>query len=363
MTLAVPSLDAPQAPRKRSLLRRIMLPRRSQLIIVIVVALIAAGALKPYAHNPYIELAGETLFVGLMLVFAFNLAGAWRQQFAPTWAVQLVAMAGAAMLSPFLVQMLTFGGDIPAFLSSKGHVRGYVLVMVGAVVIGTLFALGALYSERDAQARAQALQFALERETLQRQASDARLHLMTAQIQPHFLFNTLANVQELVESGSPRAAPVFRSLIAYLSAAMPRLSQEDATLADEERLVRAYLDLMQMRMPDRLTYTVDVEPYARGMRFPPMALLTLVENAIRHGIDPGEAAGHVEVGARHGDGEMVHLWVSDTGVGMSETAGQGTGLANLNARMAAFFGGARVELSEQAPHGVRADVYVKPREA
>jgi LytS/YehU family sensor histidine kinase len=114
-------------------------------------------------------------------------------------------------------------------------VHGYVLVTLSAALIGTLFALGALYRERDAQARTDALQFALERETLQRQAADARLHLLTAQIEPHFLLNTLANVQQLVDSGSPRAAPVFRSLIDYLRAALPQLHQKNATLGDEER--------------------------------------------------------------------------------------------------------------------------------
>jgi sensor histidine kinase YesM len=362
MTFAAPPLGAAPGARTRRPLRRILLPRRRQLLIVVVVALLAAVALRPFAHNPYIELAGETLFVGLMLLFAFNAAGAWRQDVVPRWVVQVLAITVAAMLSPLIVQMLTFGGNFSAFLGSRGHVRGYVLVMLVAVIIGTLVALGALYSERDAKARAQILELALEKETLQRQAADAKLHLMTAQIQPHFLFNTLANVQELVESGSPRAAPVFRSLIDYLCAAMPRLSQDDATLADEEKLVRAYLDLMQMRMPDRLTYTIDIDPEVATMRFPPMALLTLVENAIRHGIDPGCESGTVDVGARREPDGTAHLWVADTGVGISENAGQGTGLANLNARLAAFFGeGARVELSEQSPHGVRADVRVLMR--
>jgi LytS/YehU family sensor histidine kinase len=90
---------------------------------------------------------------------------------------------------------------------------------------------------------------------------------MTAQIQPHFLLNTLANVQELVESGSPRAVPVFRSLIAYLRAAVPQLQQDVGTLGDEERLVTAYLELMQMRMPDRLAFSVDVEPALRSLAF------------------------------------------------------------------------------------------------
>jgi LytS/YehU family sensor histidine kinase len=217
--------------------------------------------------------------------------------------------------------------------------------------------LGALYGER---ARARALQQALVRETVQRQAADTRLDLLTAQIQPHFLLNTLANVQELVESGSPRAGPVFRSLIEYLRAAMPRLQDGEATLGDEERLVRAYLHLMQMRMPDRLEFSVEVDPALAGMRFPAMALLTLVENAIQHGIDPSCDPGKVEVGGRRIDKDTVQLWVADTGVGLSEHAGQGTGLVNLDARLRAFFGGGtRVELSEQAPHGVRADIRLR----
>jgi LytS/YehU family sensor histidine kinase len=96
------------------------------------------------------------------------------------------------------------------------------------------------------------------------------------------------------------------------------------------------------------------------MRFPAMALLTLVENAIRHGIDPGMDSGRVEVGARRLDADTVHLWVADTGVGMSEHAGEGTGLANLTARLRASFGDdARLDLSEEIPHGLRADIRVK----
>jgi len=275
----------------------------------------------------------------------------------PRWTAQLLAVVAGAAFAPLVVQLLTAGGDFSAFIGSRPHVRGYFLVTFYAAVIGSILALGALYREREAHIHARELQFALEREKLERQAADARLHLLTAQIQPHFLLNTLANVQELVESGSPRAVPLFRSLIAYLRAAVPQLQQDDATLGDEERLVGAYLELMQMRMPDRLRFRVDVEPRLRGRRFPQMALLTLVENAIRHGIDPSCDEGHVEVGAREDAVGGLHVWVADTGVGMSETAGEGTGLANLKARLQAFFGErARLELSEQSPHGVRADL-------
>jgi sensor histidine kinase YesM len=322
-------------------------------------AVMAAAALLPVTFNPYLELLGETLFVGMVLLFGFTVAGAWRQTLLPRWVAQVLAIAVGAALSPLIVQLLSFGGDFSAFVGSRHNVRGYVLVTLSAAIIGTLFALGALYRERDAQARAEALRFALERETLQRQAADAQLRLLTAQIEPHFLLNTLANVQQLVESGSPRAAPVFRSLINYLRAAMPRLQQHAATLGDEEALVRAYLELMLMRMPDRLTFAMEIDPALRALPFPQMGLLTLVENAIRHGIDPGCDGGRIEVGARRGDGGELRLWVTDTGVGLSEGMGTGTGLRNLDERLQAFFGpDAGVTLLGQAPHGVRAEIRV-----
>ena len=327
--------------------------------MVVGLAFIAAVLLIPYTKNPFIELFGETLFVGIMLLFAFRLASAWRQAWMPRWLAQVIAVSIAAAVAPLIVQLLGTGGDFLAFIESRHHLRGYVLVTVCAAIIGTLFTLGALYREHDARARAQALQLALLRETLERQTTAAQLHLMTAQIQPHFLLNTLANVQELVESGSPRAVPVFRSLIAYLRAAVPQLKQDVATLGDEERLVTAYLELMQMRMPDRLSFAVDVDPALRSLAFPPMALLTLVENAIRHGVDPGCDPARVEVGARRDADGMARIWVADTGVGMGEAAGEGTGLANLKARLRAFFGEqARFELSEQQPRGVRAELRV-----
>jgi LytS/YehU family sensor histidine kinase len=167
-------------------------------------------------------------------------------------------------------------------------------------------------------------------------------------------------VQALVEANSPRAADVLRSLIAYLRAAMPRLHDESPTLGNELALVRAYLELMQMRMPDRLAFDIRVEPELLALRFPPMALLTLVENAVRHGIDPGEEGGRIDVSAGREAAE-VRLRVADTGVGMAEHAQPGTGLTNLRARVAAFFGpAARLELIEQAPHGLCAEIAWAP---
>jgi sensor histidine kinase YesM len=226
------------------------------------------------------------------------------------------------------------------------------------LVLGLLLALGALYRERDAQARSLQLQFELQRQLLERQALDAKLALLRSQIEPHFLFNTLTNVQALVESGSPRAGAVLGSLIAYLRAAMPRLHEQQTTLGDELALVRAYLELMHMRMPDRLQYDVQVDVSLSWLRFPPMALLTLVENAVRHGIDPCEGGGRIELGAARSDGE-TRIWVEDGGVGMADDAAPGTGLNNLRERLQSFYDPpAQLRLSVRAPHGVRAEIAV-----
>jgi LytS/YehU family sensor histidine kinase len=270
----------------------------------------------------------------------------------------VLAVFLAAPLATVAVYLPSVGGNLQNVVRHEGMVWGVLLITGTALLIAPVLALGALYRERDAQARNQQLQFELERSTFEKQALDARLKLLHAQVEPHFLFNTLANVQALVESGSPRAAPVLNNLIAYLRAAMPQLDEVQSTLASEVALVRAYLELMQMRMPDRLSFAIDLAPELGAERFPSMALLTLVENAIRHGIDPGEQGGHIEVGAQRdaGHGE-VQVWVADSGVGMSETAKPGTGLANLRARLAAFYGPtARLDLLERAPHGVRAQI-------
>jgi Histidine kinase len=322
-------------------------------------AVAVALLLNPIFLTPFPALLGRTLFVALVLVLVFHFAGSWRQRLVPRWLLQTLAVAMAAPVATLLVYLAVTSGNISAFVGNPYRVMGFLWIAGCGLVLGLVVALGALVRERDAQTRSQALQFEVERSELERQALDARLALLSAQVEPHFLFNTLANVQALVETGSPRAAPVLKSLIAYLRAALPRLHEaRDATLADELDLVRAYLELMHLRMPDRLRYEVGVDAALLGTRFPPMALLTLVENAVRHGIDPSEQGGMIEVGGRReAGGRRVALWVADTGVGLRGGGAPGTGLANLRSRLQGVFGAsARVELLPNAPRGVRAEL-------
>ncbi len=323
-------------------------------------AISVALMISPVFMPPLPVLFGRTLFIAIALLLAYTAAGQWRNPPLPRWVVQLIAVGLAAPVATLAVYLLSTGGDWWAVFGNEWRVTGFIMIGGSALVLGLCVSLGALYRERDAQANAQALQFALERETLQRQAADAQLKVLQSQVEPHFLFNTLANVQALVESGSPRAAPVLGSLIAYLRAAMPQLHQGSPTLGQEEALARSYLELMQMRMPDRLDFAIDIDPALRGLRLPPMTLLTLVENAVRHGIDPSEAGGRIELGARRDAGAAsVTLWVQDSGRGIDDSQAPGTGLANLRERLLATYGGQVVlTLLAVDPHGVRAEITI-----
>ncbi|WP_348753297.1 histidine kinase [uncultured Aquincola sp.] len=335
--------------------------------MAVALAVVVAALLNPLFMPPFPVVLGRTLFLAMVLLLAFHAAGrlpvhrlpGWM----PRWLLQLLAIVLAAPLATACIYLLYAGGDVMALFDNPGVVAGFSWIAGTGLVLGLVLALGALFRERDAQARNLALQLALERETLQRQDADARLALLQSQVEPHFLFNTLANVQALVESGSPRAGPVLQTLTDYLRAAMPGLRDAQPTLGDELARVRAYLSLMEMRMPDRLRWQLQADAGLDGLRFPPMAVLTLVENAVRHGIDPSEEGGELRVTVQAQPDGGLALTVQDSGVGLSRPAGAsppataGTGLANLRARLQAMYGdAARLSLTEESPHGVRAEI-------
>jgi signal transduction histidine kinase len=333
-----------------------------RLALTLGLATAAAFLLKPIFITPFPVLLGRTLFIGVLALLAFSAAGQWPRRlpgWLARWLLQVGVVTVTVPLATLMVYLVAVGGDVASLIASEGKMLGFVSIAGSGLLLGPLLAMGALYRQRDAEARSQALHFELERSELERQALDARLRLLQAQIEPHFLFNTLANVSALVETGSAQAAPVLRSLIAYLRAAMPRLKNEAASLGDELALVRAYLELMHLRMPDRLSFLLQVPAELLGLRFPPMALLTLVENAVRHGIDPSEEGGAIVVGGSLAGptDPTVRVWVSDSGVGLTQSSGTGTGLRNLRERLKGFYGdSARLDLSETAPHGLRAEI-------
>jgi two-component sensor histidine kinase len=302
----------------------------------------------------------RALALGFTAMLVFGLFEQWPKRlpgWIARWVLQVAAVAFVMPWATFFIWVLSTEPGAPPFWKESLRLEGFSLFCGLGLFLTPWVALGALVRQKDALARHQALAFELERSELERQALDARLHLLQAQVKPHFLFNTLANVQALVDTGSPQASAVLNSLIAYLRAAVPRLNEQAATLDQELQLVRAYLELMHMRMPDRLQFTLHVDDEARALSCPPMTLLTLVENAVRHGIDPSEEGGRIDVQVqRRGDRCLVR--VSDTGVGLQAvSSGLGTGLSTLRERLQLFFAGAaQLRLSGQTPRGVCAEI-------
>jgi sensor histidine kinase YesM len=186
-----------------------------------------------------------------------------------------------------------------------------------------------------------------------------QLALLQAQIEPHFLFNVLGNVRRLYRTQPRAGSEAIVSLMRYLCAALPQLRKHTTSLAGEIELVRAYLDLLKVRMGPRLAFSIEVDRTLDDLAFPPMLLITLVENAIKHGLDP-VGGGSILVGA-YAQSDRLQVSILDDGVGLGAAAssGAGVGLANIRRQLAARYDGqARLTLQERVPRGTRATISI-----
>ena len=173
--------------------------------------------------------------------------------------------------------------------------------------------------------------------TLAAELNRAQLTLLRAQIEPHFLFNTLATVRTLGRYDRAGTVKLLDNLQRYFAAALPRLRQDEVELKVELELIDAYLRIHHLRMGARLSYELTVAEDLFATRVPSMMLITLVENAIKHGINPSLTGGFILVTGRR-DGSMLELRVADSGEGMQSQLGTGTGLANVRTRLTMLYG-------------------------
>ena len=334
---------------------------------VVLVAAVLVGTLISLAWKGAVAMLYlRLLVVGLVLLAVFGLIERWPRRlprWVARWALQIVAVAVAAPLAAALIYWLTTLGDPVTWYHNRERRLGYILITGFSILVSPWIAMIAVYREISGRTQRQALEFELERTKFTEQALQARMSQLQAQVEPHFLFNTLANIRELVQQGSAHAPEMLESLIGYLRAAVPRLHESTSTTGRELDLVRSYLAIMEMRMPDRLTTTIRCAPQAAHVTCPPGAVLVLVENAVRHGIDPSEDGGSIEVDVRL-QGNRCVVTVRDTGVGLGgSTAGLGTGLENLRERLRLGYGSAAaVDLEPVTPRGTLARLTLPHRE-
>jgi hypothetical protein len=204
----------------------------------------------------------------------------------------------------------------------------------------------------------------LARAQLEQGESEQQLALLQAQIEPHFLFNMLGNVRRLYRTRPEAGAEAIGSLMRYLRTALPQLRSRRGSLGEEVALVRAYLALFQLRMGAQLSFSIEVDAALHDAEFPPMLLVTLVENAIKHGLEPA-GGGHIEVRARRRR-NLLEVTVLDDGAGFGATASSGAGVGLVNVRrqlLARYQSQARLTLEGREPRGARATIAIPLRSA
>jgi signal transduction histidine kinase len=220
---------------------------------------------------------------------------------------------------------------------------GLVYTLIHSVVAG--------WRNREYELLTTQLELQAQQDRMARQLSEASLHLLQAQIEPHFLFNTLGAVQQLAQVECPAAASLTAHLITFLRASLSDMRTDKVTLTSEFSLIEAYLQVMKTRLADRLEFSLELPVDLSEVSIPGMLLLTLVENAIKHGIEPALRGGSIEVRAQRLDSDLW-IQVRDSGVGLVATPGVGVGLTNVQERLRLAYGGAATfTLEPQEPQG------------
>jgi sensor histidine kinase YesM len=306
---------------------------------------------------------GASMLSGLVLIsLTLTLTGAWfgpsRFKIGVKSLAVFLGMAITGAVVGGIAAKLALSGDLSMVLEQFIPLAPQILI--GGLVTGLVYAVLMVsivqYRRTQLQRNNTDLARLAQQERMRRQLADARLKLMQAQVEPHFLFNTLASVQQLAETEgkAPEAAHLTAQLITFLRAGLASLREETTTLAREFKAIDAYLTIMKTRMQDRLTFELDLPDALVDIKMPPAMLISLVENAIKHGLEPNPEGGKLNVTARL-ENERLRLTVSDNGLGLGHgaaKAGGGVGLDNIRQRLRAIFANdARLIVAENEPHG------------
>jgi sensor histidine kinase YesM len=270
----------------------------------------------------YSQCIGLSVLSINLLVIAFVKGGIGR------WAVFAVSLPGSVALGITLAFFITGVGGWGDEQVWQALVLGLFFGLIGAIAV--------LLSER---IHAEVDQRKLVKSESQRREVEANLKLLQAQIEPHFLFNTLANVSSLIDSDPMLAKKLLEHLNDWLRVALARARSDRTTLDDELSMLENYLQILKIRFGERLCWRIEASDAARLLPFPPMLLQPLVENAVRHGIEPKIGGGEIGIRVSFEDAALL-IEVNDSGVGLIGDAGSGAGLANVRARLATLFGSA-----------------------
>jgi sensor histidine kinase YesM len=265
----------------------------------------------------------------------------------------VAALVAGSLVGSYLGALAT--GLSPTVIFGRHDL--WQLLLLG-VIFGAIVTYFFSSREQIIESQARVQEETIKRLTSEKKAAEADLRRLQAQIEPHFLFNTLSNVLGLLENDPGRGKSMLGDFIQYLRASLSKIRESDADLGQEIEVIRAYLKIFKVRMGDRLQYQIDVPEHLQALPFPSMLLQPLVENAIRHGLEPGVEGGEIKIHAETED-SLLRLVVTDTGPGLIESADGGLGLANIRERLYSLYGDrAQLILEANQPRGLKATVEV-----
>jgi len=249
-------------------------------------------------------------------------------------------------------------GSMAAGLSVSLFDQRFIPVMILGIMFGSIISHFFSYRERISQSEALIHEERIKRLTSEKKAVESNLRLLQAQIEPHFLFNTLSNILSLIDTDTEKGKSMLVDLIHYLRTSLSKTRENASTIGQEMEMIEAYLNIFRVRMGERLRYKIDIPDTIKDLPFPPMLIQPLVENAIRHGLEPKIEGGELFIrGEKKGD--IIMLEIIDTGMGFNEGEDTGVGLSNVRERLQSLYGGkGRLILEENRPSGLKAIIEV-----
>jgi sensor histidine kinase YesM len=293
--------------------------------------------------------------IGLSICTCVLIAHLFFENAGPALKAVLVALAliigtlGGAYLGSFL------SGLSSSTLFEK---HSLLQLLVLGVMFGSIITYFFSSREQIAESQARIQEEKIKRLTSEKKAAEANLKLLQAQIEPHFLFNTLSKVLSLLDTNPNKGKSMLVDFIQYLRASLTKIRQEKATLGQEIEMIQAYLSIFKVRMGHRLKYTIELPKHLEATLFPPMLIQPLVENAIKHGLEPKVDGGEILIRGIEKD-DHLRLEIVDSGMGFKAERDSGMGLSNIRERLFSLYGNkGRLILEENSPQGLKATIEV-----
>lgn len=315
----------------------------------LMICISVATVLWMVSKQPFLEHLVFSLCIGLS-IHIITMGALYFVQRIPIWVVWLVTVPVGVAVGLSLGARLN-GIPLHDLIESDSPIMSLVVALIASYVFYSYYSM--------IEMRDRLREEELSRIVSEKQLVETRLRLLQSQIEPHFLFNSLSHVVGLIGTDAERAETMLHKLTHFLRASLRRSRSARATLQDELDLVADYLAIVQVRLGNRMSWTIDTELDASRIRFAPLILQPLVENAIVHGLEPLEEGGNIRVTVAQ-QADCLHISVADTGAGLGQsTRGLGFGLDNVRGRLNMLYGkGARLAFADVVPHGLDVSITI-----